>query len=96
MALDPTGGYWCQDPLCEHVVLPLDVESNEAPNIGDWEREVAQRYNLHDSWLEPSSNGSICPCCKKVRSLGHYVTDTAVCVFCWVACQIGKCSKNKR
>ncbi len=56
-------------------------------NIGSWERATAKQHNLHSSWLAPSCYGETCPCCKKLRTYDHYITDAGVCVFCSVACK---------
>ena len=93
MALDPIGGYWCQNPSCEHVMSHSDIEREESQNVGSWERSVAEQHNLHSSWLKPFdrlTHGSKCFCCNKMRSDGHYVTDTVFCVFCSVACRNNK------
>lgn len=64
-------------------------------NIGAWERSVAREYKLHESWLTQSYNGEVCPCCNKVRFLGHYITDLGVCVFCSSAREnSGQCQQS--
>jgi hypothetical protein len=66
------------------------TESAPSENIGDWEREVAKLYNLHNSWLRPAVSGVDCSCCKKLRDFSHFVTDAGVCVFCSVVCKNSK------
>lgn len=65
------------------------------PNIGAWEKLVAEKYKLHASWLVSSYYGEKCPCCGKVRRYEYYITDMGVCVFCSAACKDGdKCQQS--
>lgn len=67
------------------------------PNIGEWERTVAKKYNLHESWLTPTTYGTDCSCCGKIRRNEHYIMDRGLlCVFCASACKkLKRCSKNE-
>lgn len=76
-----------QSAVAEPIVAHLKTKF-ETANIGPWEKMIAAKYRLHESWLVPSYSGHVCPCCSKLRFYEHYVTDMGVCVFCLAArCQ---------
>lgn len=89
--------------ICPFCSSPnnADKTTKEHPmeHIGDWERYVARKYNLHYSWAPPveekggegahflKGSGRKCPCCGKMRPYKYYIHAT--CIFCDVACKEG-------
>ena len=75
------------------------TKTQVAANIGAWEKMVAKKHKLHESWLVPSHHGSKCYCCGKLRINKHYCAERGICVFCSVACTKGdsdqQCDSSK-